>query len=357
MKLFIKTTIAAVIGLSATMAGAQTRLQGVGATFPEPLYKRWVAEYARLHPDVRIDYQGIGSAGGIRGITEKTADFAGSDAPMSKKEIDAAGGPDRLVEFPSCSGGVVPAYNVPGVTSDLKFTGEIIAEIYLGQISKWNDPKIAKINPGVNLPELLITPVWRTDGSGTTFIFTNYLATQSRQFLSTIGVAKQVKWPIGQGGPQNNGVAQIVQQTKGAIGYLEQNYAAKNNIPYGLVQNKAGKFVKATPESVSAAGEGTVGSMKGHIIHANIWNQSGDAAYPIASFTYLIVYKDLDNIKTTEQAQALADFLWWATHDGQKFNAELDYAPLSSGVQQKVEAALSVLTYKGQKVGTAQAAR
>jgi len=217
-------------------------------------------------------------------------------------------------------------------------------------VNKWNDPKLTQLNPGVNLPDLPITPVWRTDGSGTNFVFTNYLATQSSDFRNSIGMGKQVKWPVGQGGKGNAGVAQVIQQTNGALGYLEQNFADKNNIPYGLVQNREGHFVKASPQSVSLAGEGAVSQLKGQVVHANIWNQPGDGAYPISSLTYLIVYRDLDNLKTKEQAQALVDFLWWATHDGEKLASQLDYAPLSPGVQNKVEDALKVISYKGQSL-------
>ena len=347
MKTIIRAAVAA-LALGGSVAVADVRLQGSGATFPQPLYERWVGEFEKLHPDVKIDYQGIGSGGGIKNITQKTVDFAGSDAPLSKSEIEGLGGEGNVIEIPSCSGGVVPAYHIPGVTAELKFSGPVLAEIYIGTVNKWNDPKIAKLNPGVQLPALAITPVYRTDGSGTNFVFTNYLATQSPQFRNSIGVGKEVKWPLGQGGKGNAGVAQVIQQTNGAVGYLEQNYADKNGIAYGSVQNKNGKFVKASPETVSLAGEGAVGEMKGHVVHANIWNQTGDQAYPISSFTYLIVYKNLDNVKTHEQAQALAQFLWWATHDGEKLASQLDYAPLSPAVQKKVEEALKVITYKGQ---------
>ena len=350
MNWFSTIAAAAAVALGSAMACADVRLQGAGATFPQPLYERWVGEYQKLHSDVKIDYQGIGSGGGIKSITEKTVDFAGSDAPLSKKEIEALGGESKVVEVPSCSGGVVPAYKLPEVKEELKFTGPVLAEIYLGTISKWNDPKIAQLNPGVNLPDMPITPVWRTDGSGTNYVWTNYLATQSPEFRNSVGTGKQVKWPLGQGGKGNPGVAQVVEQTQGAIGYLEQNYADKNNIAYGAVQNKSGKFVKASPEAVSLSGEGAVSEMNGSVVHANIWDREGEGAYPIASFTYLIVYKDLDNVKSKEQAQALVDFMWWATHDGEKLAADLDYAPLSEGVQKKVEAALKMVTYKGQEL-------
>jgi phosphate transport system substrate-binding protein len=354
MTLIAKAAAAAVLALGFSVASAEVHLSGAGATFPAPFYARWVGEYNKLHQDVKIDYQSIGSGGGVKAITEKTVDFAGSDAPLSKKEIDALGGEAKVVEIPSCSGGVVPAYHIDGVSAELKFSGPVLAEIYLGTISNWNDPKIVALNPGANLPALPITPVWRTDGSGTTYVFTNYLATQSEDYKSKIGMGKQVKWPNGQGGKGNEGVAQVVQQTNGGIGYLEQNFADKNHIAYGPVQNVAGKFVKASPETVSLAGEGAVTGMNGHVLRANIWNQSGENAYPISSFTYLIVYQDLDNVKSKEQAQTLVDFMWWATHDGEKLAAELDYAPLSEGVQKKVEDALKVITYKGAELTIAK---
>lgn len=333
--------------LFAGTALAKTRLQGAGATFPAPLYKRLVVVYQEQHPNVLIDYQSIGSGGGIRAITDKTVQFGASDAPMSKKELEGAGGAANIVEFPTCAGGVVPIHNVRGVTAPLKFTGALLADIYMGKVSQWNDPAIAAINPGVKLPDLAITPVWRTDGSGTTYIFTNYLATQSQDFVATIGMGKQVQWPSGQGGKGNEGVTAVVQQTVGGLGYVEQSYADNNHLLYGTMKNKAGKFVKASPESVSKAGAGADFGKSGQILAADIWNQSGDDAYPIASFTYLIVYQDLNNLSGKAAAQDLVDFLWWATHDGQKFAPELGYAPLAPEVQAKVEEVLKVITYRG----------
>ena len=252
----------AALALTASVSFAETRLQGAGATFPNPLYQKWVSEYQKSHPDVKIDYQGIGSGGGIKGITEKTIDFAGSDAPLSKKEQEVMGGPDKIVQIPSTAGGVVPAYNLRGIDS-LKLSGEVIADIYLGKITKWNDPKIAELNGGVSLPDQVITPAYRTDGSGTNFVFTNYLATQSEEFKGSVGIGKQVKWPLGQGGKGNDGVAAIVQQTAGAIGYIEQAYADQNKISYAAVKNKAGKFVKASPAAVSAGRCGRRGQDEG----------------------------------------------------------------------------------------------
>ncbi len=348
-KTVVRIVMALVVGVLLTSTGAcATRLQGAGATFPAPFYKRLVAVYQELHPDVLIDYQSIGSGGGISAITDKTVNFCGSDAPMSKKELEATGGAANIVEIPSCAGGVVPTYNLPGVTASLKFSGKLLADIYLGRVTEWNDPAIASLNPGVKLPNAQITPVWRTDGSGTTFIYTNYLATQSDDFLTTVGMGKQVQWPVGQGGKGNEGVTAVVQQTVGSVGYVEQGYADNNDLPYGMVENKGGEFVKASPETVSQAGAGAVSGMKGNILAANIWNQPGAQAYPISSFTYLIVYKDMNNLPSKQSAQTLVDFLWWATHDGQRYAAELDYAPLAPEVQAKVEQALKTITYKGQ---------
>jgi phosphate transport system substrate-binding protein len=286
-----KVAMAAAFGFSlsaASFAVADVRLTGSGATFPQPLYERWVQEYQNLHPDAKIDYGGGGSGKGIKDITDKVVDFAGSDAPMKKEEIEKAGGADNLIEIPTCAGGVVPAFNLPGI-KELNLDGPTLADIYMGKISTWNDPKIAASNPGVNLPSTAITCAWRTDGSGTTSVWTNYLATQSDDFKSNVGVGKQVQWPTGQGGKGNPGVAAIVQETPGAIGYVEQNYADKNNITFAAVKNKSGKFVKASLDSVSAAADAAAAKMQGQLLKANIWNQDGDGVYPIASLTYIIV--------------------------------------------------------------------
>lgn len=344
---FIKRTAALVLALGSTVAMAETRINGAGATFPEPLYQKLVVSYQESHPEIKIDYKGIGSGGGIKGITDKTIHFAGSDAPLSAKEIAALGGADAIVQFPTCAGGVVPIFNLDGVT-ELNFTGEVLADIYMGKITKWNDAKIAEINEGVTLPDLAITPAWRTDGSGTTFVFTNYLATQSKEFDETIGASKLVSWKFGQGGKGNPGVAQIVKTTKGGIGYVEQAYAVQSHLTFGAVKNKDGKYVKCTPEAVSAAGEGALSQLNGTVLKANLWNQSGESTYPIASFTYIIVYKDLNNLDSKEQAQALVDFLKWATHDGQSHAPALDFAPLAPGVQEKAAEAIKAITYKGE---------
>ena len=344
--LFVAASVGAV-----SSARADVTVSGAGATFPEPLYSKWAAEYHEAHPDVKLNYNGIGSGGGIKGITDKTLDFAGSDAPMNKKEIEAVGGPGAVIEFPSCAGAVVPAYNLPGVNVELKFTGAVLADIYLRKITKWTDPAIAALNPGVSLPDQVILPVSRSDGSGTTFVFTSYLSTQSPDFMNKVGVGKLVTFPGGgAAGKGTAGVAALVKDTVGAIGYIELQYGVDNQIPFGAVQNAAGEFIKATPESVSKAGEGAVDHLTGAQLTANIWNQKLQGAYPIATFTYLIAYKDLRNLKTPEQAQSLVNFLFWATHEGQATAAKSSYAPLSAGVQKKVEAVLAAFTYQGKPV-------
>ncbi|HZE96094.1 MAG TPA: phosphate ABC transporter substrate-binding protein PstS [Planctomycetota bacterium] len=338
----------AACGLAAAgFLATETRLQGAGATFPAPLYARWVAEYGKLNPSIAIDYQAIGSGGGIKSITDKTVDFAGSDAPLNDKQIQALG-QGNVIHVPSCAGGVVPAYNLPGLGQDLNFTGEVLAEIYMGKITRWNDAKIAAVNAGSSLPDTVITTAWRTDGSGTNFVWTNYLSTQNEAFKESIGMGTSVKWPVGQGGKGNAGITAIVQQTKGAIGYTEQNYASENKLTYGKVKNLEGEFIKASPESISLAGVGAVGQLQGDVLKANLWNQPGKGTYPIASFTYLIAYRDLNNLKSREQAQALVDYFWWATHEGQQYANKLEYAPLAPDVQHKVGDALGHFTYKGE---------
>lgn len=329
-------------------AGGDAKLAGAGSTFMAPMNERWTVEYQKLHPGVKIDYQGIGSGGGIKAITDKTVAFAGSDAPLNKKEIEAMGGPDAVLEFPVLAGAIVPAYSVPGLKAPLNFSGPLLAEIFMGKIAKWNDAKVAALNPGVTLPDLAVTPAWRTDGSGTTYVFTNYLATQSEEFKGSVGMGKQVKWPVGQGGKGNPGVAAVIQQTPGAIGYVEQNYAASNKIAYGAVKNAAGVFVMATPESMQAAGAAALaaGTMKQRLV-ADLWNQPGEASYPISAFAYLIIYSDMRNLGDRDHAETLAEFLRWVTTDGQALCPQLDYAPLSPEVRARVAEALGKVTYLG----------
>ena len=349
-----RSAVAATVLLSCGVASAQTRLQGAGATFPNPIYQKWVSEYEKVKPGVQIDYQSIGSGGGIKGLVGKTIDFAGSDAPMTSKEQQLAGAP--VVHIPTVAGALVPAYNLPGFSGELKVNGEVLADIFLGKITQWNDEKIAALNEGATLPNEPITPVWRTDGSGSTFVFTNYLATQSAEFKEGVGAGKSVEWPTGQGGKGSEGVAAAVQQTPGAVGYVELNYATQNKLTFASVQNAAGKFVKASPETVSAAGAAAAEAGGGDGLAVDIWNQKGEGAYPIAAYTYVIVYKDLAGLKNQAKAQALVDFLGWATTGGQAMAGEMDYAPLAPAVQKKVDAALAGITFGGKPLKAAATA-
>lgn len=331
------------------------RISGAGATFPNPIYQRWVGEYQRLNPGVTVSYESIGSGAGIKRITDKTASFGATDAPLSAKQIEAMGGESAIIQIPSVAGGVVPVYNLPGVTADLNFTGEVLADIFLGKISKWDDKRLADLNPGVPLPSLAITPAWRSDGSGTTFVWTSYLTTQSKDFQAAVGKGAQVKWPFGTGGKGNPGVAEVVKQNAGAIGYVEHNYAAANKMQYGAVRNQAGKFVKASPESVSAASTAAASQLKGNVLRADLWNQPGEASYPVAAFTYIVIYRDVSaTTKSSEEAATLVRYLTWCLQDGQKLAVEMDYAALDPATREKALAALRTATYAGQPITDAK---
>jgi phosphate transport system substrate-binding protein len=328
-------------------AVGQVRLQGAGATFPAPIYQRWVVEFERINPGIRIDYQSIGSGGGVRGVIERTVDFGASDAPLSAAELERM--PSEVVHIPTVAGAVVPAYNLPGLEIALNLTGKIIADIYRGEITRWNDPAIREINPDATLPDLIITPVWRTDGSGTTYVFSSYLARQSEDFLWRVGYGKAVRWPVGRGGKGNEGVTAMVQRIRGSIGYVELNYAVQLRLTHARVQNREGRFVEASPESVSAAGAGAVDQMQ-ESLAVNIWDQPGEEAYPISAFTYIIVYRDLSQVTTRAEAQALVDFLYWATQAGQGIASDMDYAPLAPPVQQRVAEVLGTLVWRGERL-------
>lgn len=312
-------------------------LNGAGATFPYPLYSKWMSEYNRLHPEIMINYQSIGSGGGIRQISEKTVDFGASDAPMNDGEQAKAPG---VIHIPTTLGAVVVAYNVPGVT-DLKLTAEAVAGLFLGTIKKWNDPKIAAANEGVKLPETNVLAAFRSDGSGTTAVFTDYLGKVSPEWKDKVGVGKSVKFPAGLGAKGNEGVTGQIKTSPGSVGYVELAYAMQNNLSSALIQNSAGKFVKADIAAVTAAASGTD---LPDTLFASVTNAAGEASYPISSYTYLLVYKDaLD----ANKGKALADFVWWAIHDGQKLAEPLHYAPLPAPVVTKVEAALRSLSANG----------
>jgi len=306
--------------------GATIQINGAGATFPYPIYSRWFAEYNKLHPNVLINYQSIGSGGGIRQVVNRTVFFGATDGPMTDDQLKEA--PDQIMHFPTVLGAVVPVYNVPGVDAELKFTGPLIADIYLGKIRKWNDPAIAKVNAGVKLPATDIAVVHRSDGSGTTYIWVDYLSKVSPDFKSKVGVNTAVNWPVGVGGKGNEGVSGLVTQTPGSIGYVELIYALQNKIAYGSVQNAGGEFVKASTAAVTAAAAAASANMPADF-RVSITNAPGNGAYPISSFTWLLLYA---NPPDKASAKVMVDFLKWAVTDGQKFTTDLGYAPLPDSV-------------------------
>ena len=311
----------------------QTQLNGAGATFPYPLYSKWFSEYNKLHPDVQINYQSIGSGGGIRQVINGTVEFGASDGPMTDEQLAEA--KTKILHIPTVLGAVVPAYNVPGVSGEIKFTPEVLANIFLNKISSWNDPAIAKINPGVKFPNQPIIVIHRSDGSGTTFIFTDYLSKISKEWQTTVGKGTSVKWPPGIGGKGNEGVAGQIRQLEGAIGYVELIYALQNKIPYGVVKNAAGEFVKASLEGVTEAAA-SVKSMPADF-RVSITNAPGKTAYPISSFTWLLIPVQS---KDGNKGKVLTDFLNWMVTDGQKMTTQLAYAPLPDSVAEKVKAAI-----------------
>lgn len=322
--------LAAIVCLT-VLCSAEENLNGAGATFPYPIYSKWFNEYHKAHPDVQINYQSIGSGGGIKQLQSKTVDFGASDGPMSDEQLQAT--PFKVLHIPTVLGAVVPTYNIPGVSSELKFTGDVLADIFLGNIKKWNDGRIAKANSGVKLPDTDIIVVHRSDGSGTSYIFTDFLSKVSDTWKTKVGKNTAVNWPVGLGAKGNEGVAGQVKQTEGAIGYVELIYALQNNMSYGSVQNAAGQFVKASLDSVTAAAA-SVKEMPDDF-RVSITNAPGKAAYPISSFTWLLVPTNWSD-KTKEKT--FVDFLNWMISGGQGMTTALNYAPLPKPVVEKIKA-------------------
>ena len=339
-----KKILAAALALAAGTALAADALliNGAGATFPFPLYSKWFSEYNKLHPDLRFNYQSIGSGGGIQQITNRTVDFGASDAPMTEEELAKVPG---IVHIPTVMGAVVVTYNAD--IKDLKLTPETLSGIYLGKITKWNDPALAKDNPSVKLPDASITVAHRSDGSGTTNIFTDYLSKVSPEWKEKVGKGTSVKWPVGLGAKGNEGVTGLVKGTPGAIGYVELAYATQNKLPTSSLKNRDGAFVKPSLEATS---EAAAGVEMPDDFRVSITDATGKTAYPIAGFTYLLVYKDqADKAK----GEALLQFLWWAIHDGQAAAAPLDYAPLPKAVVAKVAKQLQSMTVQGKPASLA----
>lgn len=331
--------MAAVMLLAPAVLTAQTQLTGAGASFPYPIYDKWFHEYSKAHPDVQINYQSIGSGGGIRQVTEGTVDFGASDGPMNDTQIGdfkTKRGTDVL-HFPTVMGAVVPIYNLPGVATALKFTPAAIAGIYLGTITKWNDPALTGPNKGVSLPNSDIVVVHRSDGSGTSYVFTDYLSKISPAWKEKVGTNSSPNWPVGLGGAQNAGVAGLVKQTTGAIGYVELVYAVQNTIAFGSVQNAAGEFVSASLAGVTAAAAAAAANMPDDF-RASITNASAKTAYPIASFTWLLVPA---KIQDPAKKRILVDFLKWMLADGQNMTEALTFSKLPKEVVAKETKAIS----------------
>jgi phosphate transport system substrate-binding protein len=340
--------VAAGAALVAGSASAQgtVRLTGSGSTFAYPLYSKWGLEYHTLHPNVEVNYQANGSGAGIQQFTDKITDFGATDGPMTDAQIAAVQG--NVIHLPTALGSVMPTYNIPGVTGQLKFTGEVLAGIYLGQITKWNDSRITALNPGVSLPDQDIVVIHRSDGSGTTYIWSDYLSKMSPDWAQHVGKGTSINWPVGLGGPGNPGVANLVKQTPGAIGYVELIYAIQNHISYGLVRNSAGHYINASLATTTNAAAGAVEHLSPNTdFRISITDPAGAEAYPIASFTWILVPKEMTDMT---KARALVQYLWWALHDGQKYCNDLAYAPLPEAVVRLEEQRLTSITVNGRPV-------
>lgn len=324
------------IAVLSAIASAQTTINGAGATFPYPMYSKWFSEYNKQKPDVRINYQSIGSGGGIQQLLAGTVDFGASDGPMNDEQLAKAKG--KIIHVPTVLGSVVPAYNVPDVKEELKFTSQILSDIFLGKITNWNDKAIAAVNKGVTFPNQPIVVVHRSDGSGTTFIFTDYLSKTNSEWKNSVGKGTSVKWPLGMGGKGNEGVAGLIRQVPGAIGYIELIYAVQNKIPYGTVKNAAGNFVKASLDSTTAAAA-SVPNMPADF-RVSITNAPGKEAYPISSFTWLLIP---EQSKDPNKGKIIKDFLAWMLGPGQELTKQLTYAPLPQPVVEKVRGAVQTV--------------
>lgn len=323
-------------------AGAK-ELTGAGATFPYPLYSKWFDVYNQT-TGVKINYQSIGSGGGIKQLTEKTVDFGASDAPMTDDQIKAAGG--NVLHIPTVLGAVVATYNVSGIEKGLKMSPDNLAAIFMGTIKRWNDPKIASDNPDLKLPDTDIAVVHRSDGSGTSNIFTDYLSSVSADWKGKVGKGTSVNWPVGLGAKGNEGVAGQVKQTPGAIGYVELAYAEQNKLPYASMKNQAGRFVVPSLDSTTAAAAGASASMP-EDLRVSIVNAPGDASYPISGYTYILVYQAQQD---EAKGKALVDFLWWGIHEGEGYAKALVYAPLPAEVVTRAEAKVKAITFQGKAI-------
>ena len=342
-----KITALAIAFLSVLLPGCsggsnnEVRLQGAGATFPNPLYQKWLSEYGKTHASIKIDYQSIGSGGGIKQIQARTVDFGASDAPMTDAEMSAS--PAELIHIPTVLGAVVITYNLQGISSPLRFSPDVIADVFLGKITKWNDARIKADNADANLPEADITVVHRAESSGTSFVFSDYLSKVSADWKQKVGADKSPSWPVGQGGKGNEGVTGQIKQQPNTIGYVELAYAVQNKLPVGLIKNASGNFVDPSIEAVTAAAAGAAASTP-EDLRVSITNANGANAYPISSYTYILVYKAQAD---ATKGKALVDFLWWGIHDGESFARDLQYAPLPSEIVKRAEQKINSVAANG----------
>lgn len=316
-------------------------LQGAGASFPNPLYQKWMSEYGKVKPNVKLDYQSIGSGGGIKQLKEQTVDFGASDAPMKDEDLKSA--PGEVLHVPTVLGAVVITYNLEGVSHPLRFSAEVLADIFLGKIKKWNDPKIAADNPGVTLPSTDITVVHRSDSSGTSAVFTDYLSKVSAEWKEKVGAGTSPSWPVGLGQKGNEGVTGQVKQTPNTVGYVELAYAVQNKLPVAQIKNASGNFITPSIDAVTAAASGSLATTPDDL-RVSITNAAGADAYPISSYTYILVYKAQ---KDAAKGKALVDFLWWGIHDGEGFAKDLQYAPLPADIVKRAEAKINSVTANG----------
>jgi len=316
-------------------------LQGAGATFPNPLYQKWLSEYGKLHPNVKIDYQSIGSGGGIKQIQAQTVDFGASDTPM--KDDDLKGAPGEILHIPTVLGAVVITYNLPALGQPLNFSPDVIADIFLGKITKWNDPRITADNKGTNLPTTEITVVHRSDGSGTSAVFTDYLSKVSSEWKEKVGTGTSPSWPIGIGGKGNEGVTGQVKNTPNTIGYVELAYATQNKLPVAKIKNANGNFIEPSIDAVTAAAAASAGNTPDDL-RVSITNAQGAQVYPISSYTYLLIYKDQ---KDAAKGKALVDYVWWGIHDGESYAKDLLYAPLPADIVKRAEGKINSITSGG----------
>ena len=345
---FTALALSATLSIALTACGggssSEIRLQGAGATFPNPLYQKWLSEYGKAHTNIKIDYQSIGSGGGIKQIQARTVDFGASDAPMTDAEMKAS--PAELVHIPTVLGAVVITYNLSGVSQPLRFSPDVIADIFLGKIKKWNDARIKADNANATLPDADITVVHRAEASGTSFVFTDYLAKVSADWKQRVGADKSPNWPVGQGGKGNEGVTGQIKQQPNTIGYVELAYAGQNKLPVALIKNASGNFVEPSIDAVTAAAAGSAASTPDDL-RVSITDATGATAYPISSYTYILAYK---NQSDEAKGKALVDFLWWGIHDGESFAKDLQYAPLPAEIVKRAEAKISSIMAGGKSL-------